>query len=846
MELKSNEKSLEETNIDIRNCKMGENLEKENLLDLNDQSDTNKYTTSKGDGFFSKFQLNKINKIENLHLRHITYDNTTSDSKVLNLNNFDAGNHEEIMNNNNDDDDHSGHDNNKYNNKQNSNYDNNHDKDIKTNRKTNNIVLEHESLRLVESLNSRNNSHLDDCNNINENDECVKANVFSHFNTIKEPILNVPNNFNYNSSTVAGINNFHNTRLENKITFPLLGRKLFRIKKYTKYNKYLNEICTDSDNTDEEKKKMKDPQGKKISPFSKVNFSKLKVEEKDERLKNLAKLVKRLRRKVRNLENKVRFNASKLLNKYVWTKLGINTKNKYVPPEFSFDFEKICRALKRIRNHDEFEFADQKLLIENVINLIAEGKLHLNSLGFKRICSQIRMLLNKEQIKYISKKNSKVTVSFPETEVYITKMEYNKLKKFKDKEEILRAILGVYDEDEKAVKISIEPAEQVDQYIEKDKTQEENGVNNNIILSNINNKNEAANSTNIILCEEQSMSQSLNNINTNFNNISAGSNNNSKKLNLNLSININRDDEELDKLMTQSQGKHLLTKSNCNKRLKKNTLSKNNIKNNNFNNNSFSTDAKADTLNINTNVTNNNIVDYKINNSEKNKRLENSKQMLNKTFISDYLSAPSATSNVGATGNNFFQNLSNQNNLGVMFPQISQQLINKNTSIEASGSNLGFHQQNLFGFPYNLIKDPAKPETVQSPDVYPYNIISTNNSNPIYGLNCLGNFSGNIPAFVNPMQMFLLNSTQPNITQNPQILNSLLLKQNLQQYTNTSENSFLSNMNHNNNNNILKSPKNNSIFYENPNNHNSFSGLNSSNPGNKDKNESSHYNVFLK
>ncbi len=254
-------------------------------------------------------------------------------------------------------------------------------------------------------------------------------------------------------------NNFSLNSNRNQLIFPLLGRKIFKIKKYTKYNKYLSEICTDSDVTDEEKNKLKDPQVKKISPFSKVNFSKLKNEEKDERLKNLAKLVKRLRRKVRNLENKVRFNASKLLNKYVWTKLGINTKNKYVTPEFSFDFDKICRALKRVRNHEDFEFSDQKHLIENLINMIAEGKLKLDSFAYKRICSQVRMLLKNEQIKYISKNNSKVTISFPEREINISHAEYNKLKKYKNKEEILRAILGVYDQEEKTIKISIEKNE---------------------------------------------------------------------------------------------------------------------------------------------------------------------------------------------------------------------------------------------------------------------------------------------------------------------------------------------------------------------------------------------------
>jgi hypothetical protein len=223
------------------------------------------------------------------------------------------------------------------------------------------------------------------------------------------------------------------------------SRKIFQIKKYEKYNKYLEELCCDEDLSESDRKLFDDHKNKKNPYFSKIKFSKLKSEEKDERLKNLAKLVKRLRRKVRNLEHKVRFNATKLLNKHIWNRLGISTKNKYLQPEFTLDFDKICIALKRVRNYDGFEYTDQKHLLENLVNCIAEDKLKINSLMYRKICSVVRMLLKKEKIKYISKTESIVTISFPEQEVAISNLEYRSLIPYKDELRALRAILCAYD-----------------------------------------------------------------------------------------------------------------------------------------------------------------------------------------------------------------------------------------------------------------------------------------------------------------------------------------------------------------------------------------------------------------
>lgn len=540
------------------------------------------------------------------------------------------------------------------------------------------------------------------------------------------------------STVLSGKTNnlFSFCSLENKITFPLLGRKIFRIKKYTKYNKYLNEICTDSDISDEEKNKLKDPKGKKISPFSKVNFSKLKAEEKDERLKNLAKLVKRLRRKVRNLENKVRFNASKLLNKYVWTKLGINSKNKYVPPEFSFDFDKICRALKRVRNHEDFEFADQKHLIENLINLIAEDKLKLDSLGYRRICSQIRMLLNKDQIKYISKKNSKVTITFPETEVYITKTEYNKLKKYKDKEDILRAVLGVYDHDEKTIKISIENQKE-DNKEEKLEDKFSHKIEKPIVEENL--KSEMKENKTEIKSE------------VDFNCV----NKRSKNLN-----------------------------------------------------------------NINTNHS----LEFKINQIMNNQNVHNESRM--NVFSNNISKLESDCNNL------------NLNNLN----QVSMQNLQNNNIIDTN--NYSGYQNNLFGLSLNELNNAAEQQQPQENFQY-----KMQNPNLLYALNSLNGINNNLPNFLNPMQILLMNNSGGSFQQNPQYFNNFLMKQNIPQtISNQNEGNMFSNFYNSNNSvntNALKSPRKNNIFFDNQN------GL-SNNPGNnnlftnKDKNQNSSYNVFLK
>ena len=76
-------------------------------------------------------------------------------------------------------------------------------------------------------------------------------------------------------------------------------------------------------------------------------------------------------------------------------------KNDNFCKNYNFNFDKLYRALDRIKKYENFEFSDQKFLIENLIKLIADNILTFDSLIFKRICSKVRILLDKEKIKFI-------------------------------------------------------------------------------------------------------------------------------------------------------------------------------------------------------------------------------------------------------------------------------------------------------------------------------------------------------------------------------------------------------------------------------------------------------------
>jgi hypothetical protein len=331
------------------------------------------------------------------------------------------------------------------------------------------------------------------------------------------------------------------------------SKNIFKIKKFHKYDEILDEICSEEDHSEVEKK---DPIRKRVSAFSKVNFTKLKNEEKDERLQNLSKLVKRLRRKVKNLENKFKNNTNKLLTKFISHSLGISKKKKQIPDEnnltntdldntnnninntavattnaLDIDVDKICKALNNLRNYENFEYEDEKHIIENMINLIAEDKLPLDSINFRKICTQLRLFTPNERVNYISKKGQKITFSFPERDLNITAKEYEYYSNFKDREDVIRMILGINEQGGDVnypEKINFDQKNRVKEIIvnnkneEKDKNDNFNGgYNGQIKLDNLNLNNLFP----LGIVPNYSNNNPNPNNNNNFNNAQNGSNN---------------------------------------------------------------------------------------------------------------------------------------------------------------------------------------------------------------------------------------------------------------------------------------------------------------------------------
>lgn len=140
-------------------------------------------------------------------------------------------------------------------------------------------------------------------------------------------------------------------------------------------------------------------ENKRINPSSKVNFTKLSNAERYKRMQNLSKLVKKLNRKLANIDNKMKENANKLLNRFLkqnFIKFHQQIKQRNYREFPLFNFNLLSSALEVFYQHDSFEFEDEKFLLPNIVTLIAEKKLKPNSLKFKHICSIIRNLLHEE------------------------------------------------------------------------------------------------------------------------------------------------------------------------------------------------------------------------------------------------------------------------------------------------------------------------------------------------------------------------------------------------------------------------------------------------------------------
>jgi len=177
--------------------------------------------------------------------------------------------------------------------------------------------------------------------------------------------------------------------------------------------------------------------------LKKEDFSKLNGKEKVDKMTKLSKLVKRYRRKYQCLQTKVKNNIQKIFYKHLCEKLKINYKNKYLNHNLNMDLFNVVKALTKLHSFDGFEYSDQKHAVETLINLLADGKMPLDSIAFKKICTQMRLLLPKEATKYINKKGSQITIQFPEREIKIGKREYEMYQQHINNNEVLRKVFGI-------------------------------------------------------------------------------------------------------------------------------------------------------------------------------------------------------------------------------------------------------------------------------------------------------------------------------------------------------------------------------------------------------------------
>jgi len=92
------------------------------------------------------------------------------------------------------------------------------------------------------------------------------------------------------------------------------------------------------------------------------------------------------------------------------------------------------------------EFEEDRLAVENLINVIASGKLTPESINYQIIATQIRSFLEEDKIKHLIRE-PKIYINLPEKEVYITKKELEFYKKAGTDENLFRTILGFKQEE---------------------------------------------------------------------------------------------------------------------------------------------------------------------------------------------------------------------------------------------------------------------------------------------------------------------------------------------------------------------------------------------------------------
>eukprot|EP00344_Euplotes_crassus_P001070 CAMPEP_0197006936 /NCGR_PEP_ID=MMETSP1380-20130617/38043_1 /TAXON_ID=5936 /ORGANISM="Euplotes crassus, Strain CT5" /LENGTH=391 /DNA_ID=CAMNT_0042426795 /DNA_START=132 /DNA_END=1307 /DNA_ORIENTATION=- len=187
-----------------------------------------------------------------------------------------------------------------------------------------------------------------------------------------------------------------------------------------------------------------DPKSR-TSASSRVNFSKLTAEEKERRCHNMSKEVKQLRRKIRNMEERLARTS--------------NDAEGSGSRDYSSGVGEasIQSAKDKIKSFKGFELSDQKDLIDNLCSALAQERMKPDSLAYYMLCTIVRGFLTDEEWaqKYAAKeepdadkdsgdmfKNKEIVVTLPGKDVRISKKEYQVFAPFQDNEKIMRLLTG--------------------------------------------------------------------------------------------------------------------------------------------------------------------------------------------------------------------------------------------------------------------------------------------------------------------------------------------------------------------------------------------------------------------
>lgn len=174
--------------------------------------------------------------------------------------------------------------------------------------------------------------------------------------------MQAPNMLNYGMGVGANMNNLVDPRLQNQNFGDFKhGAKnenqpdmnTMQVPSYAPQHGQRQGLNESKENEESDEAFSDDPKSR-TSASSRVNFSKLTAEEKERRCHNMSKEVKQLRRKIRNMEE--RLARSNITGDYGSYSTGNDPSDNSISK----------RAKDKLRNHRGFELIDQKDLIDNL------------------------------------------------------------------------------------------------------------------------------------------------------------------------------------------------------------------------------------------------------------------------------------------------------------------------------------------------------------------------------------------------------------------------------------------------------------------------------------------------